>query len=432
MVIRSLSINNFVFCRSLVRFKHPEPIYSLRKHQEAPMTTENAAAEAIMRGNMDEARTRFENGERLSGRYVENNKSQILNSVLRAKAFDLTDKFIEFGLIGTDVYEYDDFDRSVFKNIVMSLQGDESSIFFLHDFMKKIRNKNDEVKDRTLLGFCMEEGADPAIIRCLIDEGCDVNYKNNADMNLIYGVVNKNMLDTGRGLAYINLLLSHGVDANHRNVEGTTPLMLAVQRNKKEYLDLFLQNGADPNEPDNKGNTAFYHAVVGQRDRVMYEKLREYVMPDFEVVNRDDEHILTRYLRMGDGATQDQLALLLGMIGDGADIYQTSPSYGRPKSGVDWLAEKTPEIVKAVLATGAIDINRQDDQGDTILHKVCAYNVNFDHEAAKRTYHKTKLLIGAGADTEILNDKDETPLMLASKDNLKVKTVELLMQQKNK
>jgi len=392
------------------------------------MTTENAAAEALMSGNMDEARALFRNGEKLSGRYVENNKSQILHNILRTKAFDLVDNLIDFGVIETDVYEYDRFDRSIFKNIVMSLQNDESSISFLHDFMKKIRNKNDEVKDQTLLGFCMEEGGDPAIIRCLIDEGCDVRYKNNAEMNLIYGVVNKPMLNTGKGQAYINLLLSHGVDANHRNIEGTTPLMLAVRQNKKEYLDLLLQNGADPNEQDNKGNTAFYYAVVGQQNSNLYVKLKEYARPNFEMANRDNEHILTTYLRMGGGANPEQLTLLLTMLEDGADIYQSSPYYGRPKSGVDWLAEKEPETLKAVLATGAIDMNRQDDQGNTILHKVCAFNVNYDHEAAKRTYRNTKLLIESGADTGILNDKDETPLMIASKDNLKVKTVELLMQ----
>src|SRR5580700_9731966 len=115
------------------------------------MTTDNAVAEAIMRGNFDEARVRLQNGEPLSGRYAENNKSQILNSILRTKAFDLVDKLIEHGLVATDVYEYDNLDRSVFRNIALSLQSDEDSIAFLHDLMKKIQNKNDEVKDLTLL-----------------------------------------------------------------------------------------------------------------------------------------------------------------------------------------------------------------------------------------------------------------------------------------
>jgi ankyrin repeat protein len=42
-----------------------------------------------------------------------------------------------------------------------------------------------------------------------------------------------------------------------------------------------------------------------------------------------------------------------------------------------------------------------------------------------------KVLLEAGADVSLLNDKEETALMLAEKDNLKVKTVELLLQHKN-
>ncbi|MOA66374.1 hypothetical protein D3C78_1931100 [compost metagenome] len=54
--------------------------------------------------------------------------------------------------------------------------------------------------------------------------------------------------------------------------------------------------------------------------------------------------------------------------------------------------------------------------------------MNYDAEAAKEIYRKVKLLLENGADKEITNDKDETALALASTDNLKVKTVELLMK----
>jgi ankyrin repeat protein len=396
------------------------------------MTTESAAvAEAIMRGNMNEARERLQNGEPLAGRYAENNRSQIINSIFRAKAFDLIDNLIEHGLIQTDVYEYDSLDRSVFKNIAMSLQGDEDSLNFLKDFTKKIQNKNDEVRDMTVLQFCIEEAADPAIIQCLIEEGFDPQYKNNAHMNLLHAVVNKGMLDETKGKTYIEILLSNGVDVNHRNVVGTTPLMLAVQRARKNYLDLLLQGGADPNEQDNKGNSSFYFAVVDQQNRSVYEKLKEYASPNFDNENKDGEYILTGYLRMANGSSPDVIGLLTQMLEDGADIYQASPYYSVPKSGVDWLAEKTPELLKAVLDNGSIEIDRQDDHGNTLLHKICAFNVNYEQEAAKRTYQKVKLLLQAGADPGIVNDKEETPMTLAAKDNLKAKTVDLLMQTKN-
>ena len=395
------------------------------------MTPAPEVAELIIRNKFDEARERFQNGETLNTRYAENNKSQIINTILREKAYDLIDQLIEQELIQTDIYEYDSFDRSVFKNIVMTVKADEESLSFLRNFLTNIRNKNDDVRDMSALQFCMEEGADPAIIECMTEAGFRADYKNNADSNLIHSVVGRGMLDETKGKAYLELLFSNGVDVNHKNVAGTTPLMLAVQRGKKNYLDLLLQHGADPNEQDSKGNSAFYYAVVEQQNRSVYDKIKEYATPDFDTANKDGEYILTGFLRMANGASADTTGLLLQMLEDGADIYQASPYYSVPKSGTDWLAEKAPELLKAVLSTGAIDINRQDDQGNTLLHKVCAYNVNYEQEAAKRTYQKVKLLLEAGADASITNNKEETAMMLASQDNLKAKIVDLLLQTKN-
>ncbi|RZL64022.1 MAG: hypothetical protein EOO93_07405, partial [Pedobacter sp.] len=68
------------------------------------------------------------------------------------------------------------------------------------------------------------------------------------------------------------------------------------------------------------------------------------------------------------------------------------------------------------------------DKGNTLLHKVCAQNVNYDAEKARELYKKVKLLIENDADVSDTNDQDKTALMLASDDNLKTKTVELLMK----
>jgi ankyrin repeat protein len=393
------------------------------------MSEQNKLAETILRGNMEEARTLINDGEKLSGQYFENNKSQIFNNILRLKAFDLVDELIKNGTIETDVYEYDSFDKSFFKNIAMELKADDESIAFLKEFMQKIENKNDEVKDLTLLGYFFQQSADPAIIKCLIEEGCDVRYKNNAERNFIYEVANARMQQTEIGLAYLQLLIEAGLDVNEKDIIGETPLMAAVKDRKKEYAALLLQNGADANEQDKKGNTAFYFAVNWQQDFELYKILKVYTSPDFELENKDGERILPAFIK-GIGTSESQIAFLLEMLNDGADLYQTGLYYNVPKSGSDWLAEKPAAVLKALLENGTIDLDRKDDAGNTILHKVCAYNVNYDAEAAKGIYQKVKLLLAAGADPSVANDNDETPSMLAQIDNLKIKTVELLLQQK--
>lgn len=230
-------------------------------------------------------------------------------------------------------------------------------------------------------------------------------------------------------LSYLEFLIQEGLDVNAQNIVQKTPLITAIEFNRNEYLELLLQNGANPNHADKNGNTAFFYAVAHKLDVRLYDLLRNYDMPQFDLLNSDQVTLLFEYMRMMYDTSEKSLELLRKLIDDGADIYQTSIYYGRDTMPADLIAEKKPEVLQTIIETGAIDINRQDNNGNTLLHKVCAYNVNYDAEKAKEMYRKVKLLLENGADVTITNDKDQTALDLASDDNLKIKTVELLMKQ---
>ncbi|MBN9298324.1 MAG: ankyrin repeat domain-containing protein [Filimonas sp.] len=392
------------------------------------MYTPNKAAEAIFSGKFDEAKTLLANGETLTGQYVENNKSQLFSSVLRHKAFDMVDYFISAGQIQTDIYEMDNFDRSFFKNIAMEMKEEEESIAFLRSFLNKVENKNDEIKDQTLLGYFLETGASPVVIKTLIEVGCDARYKNNAERSFLHTVVNKNMLAEEKGHAYLEVLVGEGLDVNEKDIVGETPLMMAVKSRKRSYIDYLLQNGANSGEQDKKGKTAFYFAAAEQFDPEIFGLLCEYGTPDFDSTTTEGVTLFGEFMRMMRGG-ENELRLLDQMINAGASLTNTSLYYGQPKSAVAWLAEKNAAVLQFVLSKNALDVNNRDDQGNTVLHKVCGFNVNYDAEAARDLYKKVKLLLDAGADPSVTNDKDETPLMLAQQDNLKVKSVELLMRQ---
>ncbi|GGI24360.1 ankyrin repeat domain-containing protein [Pedobacter mendelii] len=160
----------------------------------------------------------------------------------------------------------------------------------------------------------------------------------------------------------------------------------------------------------------------------MYTKLRNYASPDFDILNKDQVSLLFEYVRMF-YSSEKGLEMLRKLIEDGADIYQTNMYYGRESTPLDLIAEKSADILETVLDSGKVDVNQKDSHGNTLLHKVCAYNVNYEAEKAKEIYRKVKLLIENGAEISITNDQDKTALMLASDDNLKIKTVELLMKQ---
>ncbi|MFW0716998.1 ankyrin repeat domain-containing protein [Pedobacter sp. N23S346] len=389
--------------------------------------SEQNLEQLLMQKQFDQAFSSIQSGEKLSKNIPEHQKSQILERLFSNEQYEIINELVAGKWIETDVYEFDSFDKSVFGNMIWNLKNDDKALGFFQDFISKCDNINDEVEAKTLINYFLEKGVSVEKIKILIDTGCDINFTNNAEENLIHQVIKTNLMKPQLSIAYLELLINEGLDVNAVNIVNKTPLIAAIEFNKPEYLDILLQNGANPNELDQDGNSAFFYAVAQKQDLNIYLKIRDFGSPDFDTINKNGVNTLFEFLRMM-YASEKNLELLSTMISDGADIYQASTYYSKEKTPIDLIAEKQPEILQAVLDSGSIDVNRQDNHGNTLLHKVCAYNVNFEAEKAKETYKKVKLLLENGADVSISNDEDKTPLMLASDDNLKIKTVELLMK----
>jgi ankyrin repeat protein len=238
------------------------------------------------------------------------------------------------------------------------------------------------------------------------------------------------MMQPEKQLAYLDLLINEGIDVNEVNVAKQSALHIAVERDKNGLIDILLAHGAQPNEPDSQGNTAFYYALAHKFNGPLYKKLAAHTPMDFSVINRNGQTALSEYLRMMQASDSD-VALLEELIQDGADLNHSTPYYDELKSGWDWILAKDLDMFKMALEKTGYDVNTQDDTGNTFLHKLCRVDSYHSQDAAKNTYKKVKFLLDAGADPSITNNKDETPMMLASKDNLKAKTVELLLSFKS-
>ena len=378
--------------------------------------------------NYTEAAKLISEGEKLSPGLQEHQKAQIFDNLFREKQYEILHLMAKDKTIETDIYEFDSFDKSIFQSLIRNLGNDEDDIQFFSQFISHFDNLNDEVAATTLLGYFFEKGASIEKIKVLIDAGCNVNFKNNAEESFIHQVIKTNLMKPELSVSYLELLISEGLDVNAPDIVQKTPLITAVEFNRKEYLDLLLENGANPNDLDKKGNSAFFYAVAHKMDLELYNKLREYANPDFDVLNKDGVSLLFDYMRMF-YSSEKGLELFRKLLDDGGDLYQTNRHYSRETTPLDLIAEKSVAILETALNSGKIDVNQRDSLGNTLLHKVCAYNVNYEAEKAKETYRKVKILIENGADISLTNDQDKTALVLASDDNLKIKTVELLMKQ---
>jgi ankyrin repeat protein len=386
---------------------------------------------ALKTRDLELASTLAGQGEKLPGNLPDYEIRQLFGNLLQAKAYPLLLDLVSMGFIETDIYEYHKLEDGVFEVLLRWVNEEEDRLQFLRDFLSKLDNVGDAVQDKTLLDIAFPLQVPIPVIKILADAGCNLHRKNNAEANHLYKVIQEFSIKEERGLQYIAFLLNEGIDVNEGNVVGETPLHLAISKNNKPYIRLLLENGADLNQPNAKGETPLYCAVVHQVCNVAtYKSLTAFASPDFECITKDGETLLLGAVRMRRSGDDHEVALLTALLDDGADLYQTSPYYGKAKSALDWICEKPSGLLKAVLDAGAADVHRRNDEGNTLLHQVCAYNVNYDQEVARQLYQKVKLLIEAGADPNATNDQDQTPLMLAAQDNLKAKTVELLLKHK--
>jgi uncharacterized protein len=385
---------------------------------------------ALLNGDMDDASALLAAGETVTGPFFEHNKTRIFRNVVRHGTMEIVEALAENGQIEFDLGALDDFGWSFYEALATETTDAPASLAFLRAFLDRIEDRNAEVRGQTLLGFFLSASAAPVVVRHLIEAGCDVHYSDDADRTFIHHVVSRRMQRNELRLAYLHLLLDEGVAVDARDLVGDTALLMAIKDDQPiALIELLLHHDANPNEQGKEGVTAFYAAVTQTPGKETYSLLKRYASPDFDQKTKDGQHMLTSFFQGVHGmASQDQIAVLRELIQDGADLYQTSPYYGVSKSGVDWIAEKPAELLKVVLDADAINLDYQDDHGNTLLHKVCAVSVNFDADTAREIYRKTKLLLDAGADPSLTNDRDETPLLLAQRDNLKIKTVELLLK----
>ncbi len=386
--------------------------------------------EALQSRDFAHAKTLLENGGKLPPDIQDYAKTSIFDTIVREKAFDIVDLLIADGTIEMDIYEYDDFEKSIFKSIIAHLGNDEASLDFLNGFLSKVQSLNDELGGKTFFSYALEAEADIEILKTMVDNGCDVNTINSAEENLVHQVVKKYARNYDKGLQYLRFLYDEGVDIDKPNVVGETPLNLAVKQDRNEYIKWLMENGSDANVQNKDGKSAFFTAATQGGGPDKYEVMRQFSTPEFDQITSRGESLLYEAVRMMSSVDESDLKLFALLLEDGADLYCPSTDYGNEVTTVDALADKTSGLLQIALDSGQLDVDRKDNAGNTLLHKICDRETLHEEKRAKEVYRMVKMLLAAGADANVTNDAEQTPMMIASNDNMKTKTVELLLSRK--
>ena len=244
------------------------------------------------------------------------------------------------------------------------------------------------------------------MIKLLVQNGADPNVSDMYGNTVLHEMVSE--IPVGDASQEdVEFLIEHGADVNAKNQDGRTPLHLAVlnviNSNGSEEMIAFLrQKGAKVHIKDSYGFTPRDYAEEGGADNIV--KLLEKKSPLISLVyNKHSlDEIIDEINRGADIDEQD-------FVGRTSLHYATS-MYDQRKQLVGILLGETVDTDQGPKNIGGrkmVNIDAQDIYGSTALH----FAVRFVELKEKKEV--VKLLIEHGANVNIKNESDETPLDIA-------------------
>ena len=269
------------------------------------------------------------------------------------------------------------------------------------DKLRKLLSKDEnwlEKRDkyrRTPLHSAARYGAFEAA-SLLLDQGADFNAKDES------GDTPLHLASIFRHDEIVDLLIQHKADVDTLNFHGQAPLHLASLYGNPESIKSLLAAGAKINIGDADGNTPLHTAVLYRNPKNIDEILKGN--PDIDAIN--GEGFTPLHLAVRRPENEQAIELLLQ---HGADMKITDPS-GRNVLLVSVGSYQRGYI--GTLVSRGIDINSQDNDGNTALHYPLM-NVLKNRMYLTNSKGIIKILMEEGADPYIRNKKGKSPMDLA-------------------
>ncbi len=302
--------------------------------------------------------------------------------------------------------------------------------------------------------------ASRGLVEMLVQHGADVNARslqspreedhsfNNTPLH--YVAIQPNYRET---ISLLNYLIDAGADVNVKNSLGETPLMwtanLQLLEDKPGITKEFIADLADVNLQNNIGDT-YLHILIKNKDYMWVQKFLDMFgsMIDTSIKNVEGWTVLdtakktlqpesTRALEglkviglKDDVKTTDVLGrtgLVLAIIRNdlpfakrqiekGADVtVKDKARFANAPLHFAVIRRAHIEPFVSLLVANKADVNLKNSYGDTPLHYLVKFNLS-SSELGKIA----RLLINAGADPLIKNNKGKTPIDIANMRNPKL------------
>ena len=164
-------------------------------------------------------------------------------------------------------------------------------------------------------------------------------------------------------LSILQIMAKSGVDLNGLNDDKQNAFDCAVQNENWAVADWLFENGVDANHPDQNGMTPLMRAIEANkllRFRYVLETLNKQDVP-FQSMCKDPYKIL----RLAAGCTRPTFNEVMAMLPDNLDLNAACEQDGMTPLHIA-VARGRPNVVKALLARG-VNFEKARSNGDTPL-----------------------------------------------------------------
>lgn len=238
----------------------------------------------------------------------------------------------------------------------------------------------------------------------LVEAGARVNVRDGFGYTpLMYAVM-------GSRAATVKLLVSRAAVVHAVTTDGRTALMLTAGAERDQSAPVLLEAGAAVDARDSRGNTALLYAAHYSNGPVMKHLIDAGA--DVKAVNAAGESALILAARAGEsapgwplvGRVRDMVGPIDLLVAAGVDV-DSRDQEGRTAL-MNAVLSGRGEIVARLVHYGA-DVDLRDKAGQTALVHAAT------REGGRRGVDIVRLLLDAGADTEIADNIGKRPVDLS-------------------
>lgn len=247
-----------------------------------------------------------------------------------------------------------------------SRAGDNKLEFFKYLNGLELDPLQKDQENKNILHYLAKNNSHPENLDYFFSRKVDIDaVDNHGNTVLLYAASQNN-------LPVVNFVLDHSQKINHTNKAGESALSLAVQNNQAEIVAILLENGAHTN-------------IVSQDQRT----LLGYLISGYSARSKEDFYKKWELLK--------------------AKNLDFKAKQGKGNTLLHLAAEKEDlNLIDALLQEG-VDINAQNDEGVTLLHKI---------SLTAKDSKMLKELVKRGADPSIKTLFEETAYDMARENEL--------------